>query len=133
VIKALVTSRVYGRQVYLSLFSREGPINILTGSHAGRAAPPPTRTRKQQSTSVREFTLRNSRDDLIRGVEQAPGEHAEAVLATYSVFDLNVQVESTCSFGRPARVREKSVHRPMNPPNQSRAVVMVGRTGCYSK
>src|SRR5215510_118584 len=34
-------------------------------------------------------------------------------------------------FGDSACVREKSVHRPMNPPNQSRAVVMVGRTGCY--
>jgi hypothetical protein len=38
----------------------------------------------------------------------------------------------SCSFGRPACVREKSMHQPMNPPNQSRAVVMVGRTGCYS-
>jgi hypothetical protein len=38
-----------------------------------------------------------------------------------------------CSLGGPECVREKSVHRPMNPPNQSLAVVMVGRTDCYCK
>src|ERR1700761_1530976 len=34
----------------------------------------------------REFTPRNSRDDLIRKVEQAPVEHAEAVLAAYDLL-----------------------------------------------
>ncbi len=33
-----------------------------------------------------EFTPRNSRDDLIRRVEDAPIEHAEAVLATYDLI-----------------------------------------------
>jgi uncharacterized protein YjgD (DUF1641 family) len=33
-----------------------------------------------------EFTPRNSRDDLIRRVEQAPAEHAEAVLAAYDLL-----------------------------------------------
>jgi hypothetical protein len=42
-------------------------------------------------------------------------------------------VESPCSFGGPACVREKSVNGPMNPPNQSRAVVMVGRSICHSR
>ena len=41
VIKVLVTSRVHGKQVYLPLFSREGPINILTGSHADAATNTP--------------------------------------------------------------------------------------------
>jgi len=39
--------------------------------------------------------------------------------------------EGRCSFGRSARVREKIAHRPMNPPNQSQAVVMVGRSICH--
>jgi uncharacterized protein YjgD (DUF1641 family) len=34
----------------------------------------------------REFTPRNSRDDLIRRVDQAPVEHAEAVLAAYDLL-----------------------------------------------
>jgi hypothetical protein len=50
--------------------------------------------------------------------------------------DLQAKLDSAdrdqCSFGEPACIREKSMHQPMNPPNQSRAVVMVGRTGCYS-
>jgi formate dehydrogenase major subunit len=41
VIKVLVTDRVHGKQVYLPLFSREGPINILTGSHADQATNTP--------------------------------------------------------------------------------------------
>ncbi|QHN03647.1 formate dehydrogenase subunit alpha [Granulicella sp. WH15] len=40
-IKVLVTSRVYGKQVYLPLLSREGPINILTGSQADAATNTP--------------------------------------------------------------------------------------------
>ena len=36
VIKVLVTGRVFGKEVYLPLFSQEGPVNILTGSHADR-------------------------------------------------------------------------------------------------
>jgi formate dehydrogenase major subunit len=41
VIKVLVTTRVHGKQVYLPLFSREGPINILTGSQADAATNTP--------------------------------------------------------------------------------------------
>jgi len=41
VIKVLVTTRVHEKQVYLPLFSREGPINILTGSHADAATNTP--------------------------------------------------------------------------------------------
>src|SRR5262245_6330584 len=44
-------------------------------------------------------------------------------------FRIAFLAEAKCSFSGPACVREKSGHRPMNPPNQSRAVVMVGRTG----
>jgi formate dehydrogenase major subunit len=40
-VKVLVTSRVHGKQVYLPLLSREGPINVLTGSHADRATNTP--------------------------------------------------------------------------------------------
>jgi formate dehydrogenase major subunit len=40
-IKVLVTSRVHGKQVYLPLLSREGPINVLTGSHADPATNTP--------------------------------------------------------------------------------------------
>ena len=36
-----MTRRVHGKQVYLPLFSREGPINILTGSHADAATNTP--------------------------------------------------------------------------------------------
>jgi len=39
-----------------------------------------------KAVEFREFTPRNSRDDLIRRVEQAPVEHAEAVLATYDLL-----------------------------------------------
>ncbi len=39
-----------------------------------------------KATDFREFTPRNSRDDLIRKVEEAPAEHAEAVLATYDLL-----------------------------------------------
>jgi hypothetical protein len=46
------------------------------------------------------------------------------------VIDAISEAGRLCSFGGPACVREKSVHRPVNPPNQSRVVVMVGRTGC---
>lgn len=38
-----------------------------------------------KAVDIREFTPRNSRDDLIRKVEQAPLEHAEAVLAAYDL------------------------------------------------
>jgi formate dehydrogenase major subunit len=41
VIKVLVTTRVHGKQVYLPLLSREGPINILTGSQADPATNTP--------------------------------------------------------------------------------------------
>jgi uncharacterized protein YjgD (DUF1641 family) len=39
-----------------------------------------------KAVSFREFTPRNSRDDLIRKVDQAPSEHAEAVLAAYDLL-----------------------------------------------
>jgi uncharacterized protein YjgD (DUF1641 family) len=39
-----------------------------------------------KAVSFREFTPRNSRDDLIRKVDQAPVEHAEAVLAAYDLL-----------------------------------------------
>lgn len=41
VIKALVTKRVHGNQVFIPLLSRNGPINVLTGSHADRATNTP--------------------------------------------------------------------------------------------
>jgi formate dehydrogenase major subunit len=49
VIKALVTNRVFGKQVYLPHLSQEGPINILTGSHADVA----TNTPAFKETAVR--------------------------------------------------------------------------------
>ena len=48
-IKVLVTSRVFGKQVYLPLLSQEGPVNILTGSHAD----PDTNTPAYKETAVR--------------------------------------------------------------------------------
>jgi uncharacterized protein YjgD (DUF1641 family) len=38
------------------------------------------------AVDFRKFTPRNSREDLIRKVEQAPVEHAEAVLAAYDLL-----------------------------------------------
>jgi uncharacterized protein YjgD (DUF1641 family) len=38
------------------------------------------------AVDFREFTPADSREDLIRRVEQAPVEHAEAVLATYDLL-----------------------------------------------
>jgi formate dehydrogenase major subunit len=49
VIKVLVTNRVFRKQVYLPLLSQEGPINILTGSHADEA----TNTPAYKETAVR--------------------------------------------------------------------------------
>ena len=39
-----------------------------------------------KAVDFREFTPRNSRDDLIRRVEKAPVEHAEAMLAAYDLL-----------------------------------------------
>lgn len=39
-----------------------------------------------KAVAFREFTPRNSRDDLMRKVDQAPVEHAEAVLAAYDLL-----------------------------------------------
>jgi uncharacterized protein YjgD (DUF1641 family) len=39
------------------------------------------------AVDFREFTPQNSRNDLIRRVEQAPVEHAEAVLAAYDLLE----------------------------------------------
>jgi hypothetical protein len=36
--------------------------------------------------AFREFTPKNSRDDLIRKLEQAPEEHAEALLSAYELL-----------------------------------------------
>jgi formate dehydrogenase major subunit len=41
VIKVLVTARVKDHQVYIPLFSREGPVNVLTGSHTDNATNTP--------------------------------------------------------------------------------------------
>ena len=49
VVKVLVTSRVFGKQVYMPLLSREEPVNILTGSHADEA----TNTPAYKETAVR--------------------------------------------------------------------------------
>src|SRR6266404_3794721 len=38
------------------------------------------------AVDFREFTPNNSRNDLIRRVEEAPVEHAEAVLAAYDLL-----------------------------------------------
>jgi hypothetical protein len=38
------------------------------------------------AVEYREFTPRNSREDLIRKVEQAPVAHAQAVLAAYELL-----------------------------------------------
>jgi formate dehydrogenase major subunit len=40
-IKVLVTCRVNGKQVYLPLFTREGPVNILTGPYSDNATHTP--------------------------------------------------------------------------------------------
>ncbi|WP_051978920.1 formate dehydrogenase subunit alpha [Edaphobacter aggregans] len=40
-VKVLVTCRVQDKQVYLPLFSQEGPVNILTGSYADDATHTP--------------------------------------------------------------------------------------------
>ncbi len=40
-MKALVTDRVFGKQVYLPLSSQEGPINVLTGSQTDAATNTP--------------------------------------------------------------------------------------------
>ncbi len=39
-----------------------------------------------KAVSFREFTPRDSRDDLIRKIDQAPAEHAEAILASYDLL-----------------------------------------------
>jgi uncharacterized protein YjgD (DUF1641 family) len=39
-----------------------------------------------KAVDFREFTPVNSRDDLIRRIEQAPVEHAEAMLGTYDLL-----------------------------------------------
>jgi uncharacterized protein YjgD (DUF1641 family) len=39
-----------------------------------------------KAVDFREFTPRNSRDELIRRVEEAPTKHAEAVLAAYDLL-----------------------------------------------
>jgi formate dehydrogenase major subunit len=48
-MKALVTNRVHGKQVYLPLLSREDPINTLAGSHVD----PSTHTPAYKETAVK--------------------------------------------------------------------------------
>lgn len=38
------------------------------------------------AVNFREFTPQNSRDDLIRSINDAPADHAEAVLAAYDLL-----------------------------------------------
>src|ERR1700757_2346594 len=40
-----------------------------------------------KAVEFREFTPSNSRDDLIRRVEKAPAEHAEALLAAWDLLE----------------------------------------------
>ena len=91
----------------------------------------------KQSTAVKFYSLYDKvcRTDVlqeawrqVKANQGAPGVDGESIEGIVSRGE-----EGLCSFGERACVREKSVHRLMNPPNQSRAVVMVGRTGCYSK
>ena len=48
-VKVLVTDRVFGKEVYLPLTSKEGPVNALTGSFTDE----PTHTPAYKETSVR--------------------------------------------------------------------------------
>jgi len=48
-VKVLVTDRVFGKEVYLPLTSKEGPVNALTGSYTDT----PTHTPAYKETSVR--------------------------------------------------------------------------------
>jgi formate dehydrogenase major subunit len=48
-VKVLVTDRVFGKEVYLPLTSKEGPVNALTGSYTDE----PTHTPAYKETSVR--------------------------------------------------------------------------------
>ena len=52
-LKAVVTDRVFGKQVYLPLTSQEGPVNVLTGSRTD----PSTNTPAFKETPVRLETL----------------------------------------------------------------------------
>jgi formate dehydrogenase major subunit len=52
-VKAVVTDRVFGKQVYLPLTSQEGPVNVLTGSRTD----PSTNTPAFKETPVRLETL----------------------------------------------------------------------------
>jgi formate dehydrogenase major subunit len=61
-IKALVTERVHGKQVYLPHFSREGPINALTGSHADVA----TNTPAYKETAVKMTVLPDQGDNPLQ-------------------------------------------------------------------
>jgi formate dehydrogenase major subunit len=48
-VKVLVTSRVFGKQIFLPLTSQDGPVNVLTGSHTDSA----TNTPAYKETPVR--------------------------------------------------------------------------------
>jgi formate dehydrogenase major subunit len=61
-IKVLVTNRVFGKQVYLPLTSQEGPVNVLTGSHAD----PATNTPAFKETAVRIEVLPEKGDNPLR-------------------------------------------------------------------
>jgi formate dehydrogenase major subunit len=40
-VTVLVTSRVFGKQIFLPLTSQDGPVNVLTGSHTDSATNTP--------------------------------------------------------------------------------------------
>jgi len=61
-IKALVTDRVFGKQVYLPLTSEEGPINVLTGSMTDSA----TNTPAYKETAVRLEVLPDKGENPLR-------------------------------------------------------------------
>jgi len=61
-IKALVTSRVKDHQLYIPLLSQEGPVNVLTGSHADNA----TNTPAYKETAVKMRVLSEKGDNPLK-------------------------------------------------------------------
>ena len=63
-----------------------------------------------------------------RGSILRPAPQPRAIKYTgESVFSTG---QLSSSFGDPARIGEKSIRGPMNLPNQSQVVVMLGRSVC---
>ena len=61
-VKVLVTTRVFGKQVYLPLTSQEGPVNVLTGSYTDSA----TNTPAYKETPVRMEVLPEQADNPLQ-------------------------------------------------------------------